>query len=374
MSSNVFSLTLTNLALDGSLDLFVDLYKFTYNIYLNKLHETPWFIDNKSNWNWSTIPEILPEFELLAFRRLGIFTTKIKNIHLYPDHFKSFDFFDEKKVHDFEIMKQLNDERIRGGKKPFDERYLKSDKEEFEFQETVIDLQQFVNHFKLIVIQAIQEEVHKQDPSYTVFDARRDVDSRIAERMQMRRNECVVPSNLNYPPTDATLFVFESLNKTKCKINRHHVVSKKYYARDIEGKRTVALPVHYCETCSRYMIGSLSLSLVREHCGKFIARTTRLTSDGNSNWGFLGETTLHQLGYNVVDGNLTASERQSLLICLVESNQLSLFEVIATIEQNIRMFANNHRMQNAIIKWRSDLQFLNEYIIKQNEKAASHRM
>lgn len=131
---------------------------------------------------------------------------------------------------------------------------------------------------------------------------------------------------------------------------------------------------HSSHKMMRYMIGSLSLSLVREHCGKFIARTTRLTSDGNSNWDFLGETTLHQLGYNVVDGNLTASERQSLLICLVESNQLSLFEIIATIEQNIRMFANNHRMQNAIIKWRSDLQFLNEYIIKQNEKAASHRM
>ena len=80
MSLELYSLSLTNLALDGSLDLFVDLYKFTYNLYLQRLENEPWRIYHKDAFNTSMYSDLIPEFELLAFRRLRIFTTKIKNI------------------------------------------------------------------------------------------------------------------------------------------------------------------------------------------------------------------------------------------------------------------------------------------------------
>lgn len=366
MSSDIYSLSLTNLALDGSLDLFVDLYIFTYNAYLTKLQEKPDLISDRENWNAIMIPEILPEFELLAFRRIRIFTTKIKNVHIQERHFKRFNFFHIDKIKDFEFRKQFNEKWKYRGSSLYDERYLKSDNWEFEFQETVIGLQHFVNEFKRIVIRAIRDEIQKDNPAYSIFDARNDVDARIAERMRMRHNECVVPQSIDYPPTEAPLFVFDALNSTACKINKHCVVSRKYYAHHVDGKTTVVLPVHYCEDCERYMIGSLSLSLFREYSGKFIAQITEFISDNNNEWGLRSESKLHQLGYNVVDGKLSLAERQNILISVIEGKQLTFFEVVATIEQNIRNFENNYRMQNAVAKWQTDLKFINEYMVHKN--------
>ena len=367
MSLELYSLSLTNLALDGSLDLFVDLYKFTYNLYLQRLENEPWRIYHKDAFNTSVYSDLIPEFELLAFRRLRIFTTKIKNIHLMPHHFKYFNFFDDDKIKKFMWQKKFNEDWERRGFSPLDERYTSSGNEEFEFQETVIELQQFVNLFKHIVTRAIHEELQKGLPSYTIFDARKDVGDRIAERMKMRRSECIVLNDTNLPINTEPLFVFESLNNTSCKIDHHSVVSKKYHAKHIDGNRTIVLPVHYCETCGRYMIGSLSLALFREHCGKFIAQTSDLFS-GSNEWRLTGESKLHQLGYNVIAGELTTSERQNILISVVESKQLSSFEVVATIEQNIRIFENNPKMQQAVLKWKSDLEFINGYMLNKNGK------
>lgn len=363
MSADIYSLSLTNLALDGSLDLFVDLYRFTYSAYWAKLQKNPDLISDRETWNRLMIPEILPEFELLAFRRLRIFTTKIKSVHMQEHHFKRFDFIHEGKIKYFQHKKHFYEEWRHRGFSSYDERYLHNDNLEFEFQETVIGLQHFVNEFKRIVIRAIREEIMKTNPGYSIFDARKDVDARIADRMKMRQSECVVPQSLDHPPTEAPLFVFDALNNTVCKTNKHRVVSQKYYASHVDGKSTVVLPVHYCETCDRHMIGSLSLSLFREFSGKFIAQITKLYSDGNNEWNLQRESKLHQLGYNVVDGKLSLAERQNILISVIEGKQLTFFEVVATIEQNIRIFESNYRMQNAVVKWRTDLKFINEYMM-----------
>ena len=195
------------------------------------------------------------------------------------------------------------------------------------------------------------------------FDAKRDVETHIKEHMKLRREECVISNDAGIPPTTEPLYIYDALNNTACKLSRHQVMLRKYYAQHIDGKRLVVLPVHYCETCNRYMIGSLSLSLFRGFCGKFLVSTIGVGTDGSREWTLQGESKLHQLGYNVVAGQLSPAERKSILISIVESKQLTFFEVIATIEQDIRIFENNKRMQNAVEKWRSDLQFINEYMI-----------
>ena len=40
------------------------------------------------------------------------------------------------------------------------------------------------------------------------------------------------------------------------------------------------------------------------------------------------------------------------------------FEIVATLEQNIRTFERNYRMRNAVEKWHNDLKFLSEYMLK----------
>lgn len=363
MSSEVFSLSLLNLALDGSLDLFVDLYKHTYDAYLGELLEVPWYIHDQRNFNSIMIPKVLPEFDSLAFKRLRLFTTKVKKIQLYPHHFKYFDFFSPERIKEFQFHKLHNQMWKNCGFDSYDIRYLEHNNELFEFQETVVDLQEFVTLFKKVIGVAIYEEMLKENTAYSVFDARKDMDARISERMKMRRNECIVPNSRASLPTPEPLVVFDSLNNTGCKINHHSVASKKYYAKHIDGKNTIALPVHYCKTCNRHMIGSLSLSLFKEYCGEFIAQIIEDIPGCRSGWRGGSESKLHQMGYNVINGKLTAAERQCILISIVETKHLTWFEVIATIEQNIRIFENNPRMQAAVKKWRNDLRFANEYML-----------
>lgn len=365
---NHYSFSLSNLALDGSLEYFIELYQFTYNVYLRLLDEHPYFRveqpSDRQNWNLCAIPEILPQFELVAFRRLRIFTTKFKSIRLYPHHFKNFDFFDDEKICHYEQRKKLYTELNNKGFKMLDENYIKSDNDIFAFRRTVIGIDAFLNHFRCIVIRAIHEKIKKTNPSYTIFQARKDVDDRIQARMKMRHNECKVPNNNSYPPTDTPLFLYDTLNNIGCKRNKHDLIPEKYYARHIDGKSTVVLPVHYCKTCNRYLCGNVSFSLFKELFGKFIVETRVLPPGIDMGLQLQGESKLHRLGYNVINGNLTCTERKNILISALESKKLSFFEIISTIEQNIRTFENNYRMHNAVEKWRNDLVFISEYILK----------
>ena len=208
------------------------------------------------------------------------------------------------------------------------------------------------------------EEKQKENPEYKIFDARAAVENRVATRMKQRREEFILLKDDCNQPTTEPLYVFDRLNAIGCKQNAHTLVLKKYYACQKSGRHILAIPTHYCENCHRYLIGSQSLSLFREFGGDFIAQTYRLIPGTECSFDTLGESKLHKLGYNVIDGNLSASERENILISIIESKQLTFFEVVATIEQNILRFDSNPRMQKAVTKWRNDLQFINTYALR----------
>lgn len=363
MSTDIYSLTPLNLALDGTLDSFVEAYRSIYEVYLSKVQENPALIANKSNLDLSVINEIIPILDFLLFKRLRIFATRIKHLSLQPHHFKRFSFFNETKIKEFEWNRKWNLEWRNKGFSSADVRYIEPGNEAFEFQETAITLEHFLKEFQRIVIRAIREETQKENPEYTIFDARAAVDARIAERMKQRRDEFVLVKDDGHQPTTEPLYVYDRLNAIGCKQNAHTLVIKKYYALRKDGRHILAIPTHYCEDCHRYLIGSLSFSLFREYGGEFIAQTYRLIPGADNYLNALGESKLHQLGYNVIDGKLSVSERENMLIAILESRQLTFFEVVATIEQNIRTFDSNPRMQKAVAKWRNDLHFINAYIL-----------
>ena len=363
MNYPCYSLTPLNLALDGTLEQFVDLYNFTKAAYLEELEDNPHLILNneyRDIFNSRMIPKLLLEYESLVFRRLRIFTLKFKNIHLSEKHFKRFDFFDPEKAKTFNWSKEYylkygNREEIKKYNDPL-----------FTFHETFIDLEKFLDQFRLIVARAIREEVQKTDPDYTIFQAINDVDSRIQERMKMRRSECIALIK-DHPPTKAPLYLYDALKNTSCKKSNHTVVAKKYYAKHTNGKQSVILPAHYCKDCNKYLFGSQSLSFFKEFCGDFIIQTHYLFQNHDGFHCFTGESKLHELGYNVVAGKLSVYERQNKLISILESKQLTFFEIVSTIEQNIRIFGNNPNMKYAVSKWREDLQFINEYVLQLEE-------
>lgn len=98
MSTDIYSLTPLNLALDGTLDSFVEAYRSIYEVYLSKVQENPALIANKSNLDISVIHEIIPILDFLLFKRIRIFTTRINRLSLQPHHFKRFSFLMKRRL------------------------------------------------------------------------------------------------------------------------------------------------------------------------------------------------------------------------------------------------------------------------------------
>lgn len=83
---------------------------------------------------------------------------------------------------------------------------------------------------------------------------------------------------------------------------------------------------------------------------------------------FSAESKLHSLGYNVIKGNMSETERERLLIHLIDNNLISYVELCATIEQNINIFKNSYIHRFAVEEWKTDLKAIGNYILKHPEK------
>ena len=232
----------------------------------------------------------------------------------------------------------------------------------------VLDFEGFLTQFKFVVARAFLEEAQKTDSSYTIFQAIKDVDNCIHDRMKKVRAERLIPYTPNQKLTEEPLYLYDSLATTTCRINNHEVTHKNYYAKHMDGKRIVVLPAHYCNTCKKYLFGSQSLQFFKDFCGEFIVYTYHLAPT-NGHFDFkIGESKLHELGYNVINGKLSVYERQNKLVSVLETKQLTFFEIVSTLEHNIKMFKNVPQKRNAVAKWKEDLMFINDYVLNKNDK------
>ena len=80
--------------------------------------------------------------------------------------------------------------------------------------------------------------------------------------------------------------------------------------------------------------------------------------------GFRAESELHQLGYNVIDGELSDDERHNILTYILTHNKLEYKTVVASIEQNVRIFEDIPKYQLAVKKWKDDLGFIGKFEIQ----------
>ncbi|MEE0060451.1 MAG: hypothetical protein UE295_06465 [Acutalibacteraceae bacterium] len=230
--SNYYDLTPLNLALDASLEQFIELYHYTKNVYLKLIEDYPKLELHKQSdrdlLNLYAIPMIISEFECLFFRRHRMFTKKYKNIELTPNHFKYFNFFDDKKVREFDWSIEFQLKLVEMGLKRSDEVDVNRDNN-FRFQETSIEINQFLYYFRSVVVRAIFEKQKEQEPSYTIFQASKDVGNQIKERMILRHSECKIPKSSNVSLTDEPLYLYDVLNNIGCKRNKHELIPKRYY-------------------------------------------------------------------------------------------------------------------------------------------------
>lgn len=159
---------------------------------------------------------------------------------------------------------------------------------------------------------------------------------------------------------DAVLNVYENLSGISCRLREHPIVPEKFVADFASGSGKIALPVHYCRECNKYFIGKTTLQLFEKDYGKMLVKRHRMKSEGDAFASLSEESLLFQLGYNVSD-NRSDSDRQKLLVTLLEKKCISYIDMVKTIEFNIKV---HYDKPLAVQKWKRDLKYIGDYIVK----------
>lgn len=77
---------------------------------------------------------------------------------------------------------------------------------------------------------------------------------------------------------------------------------------------------------------------------------------------FAAESTIHQFGYNAnKDEDLSNGERQAILSFIIENKIMKTYEIVSFLEGLISLRSGNPRMEDAISKWKADVNFLEHY-------------
>lgn len=196
MNTDFYGFNQINLALDGTLEQFYELYQNVYNSYLDYIRIAGLNTENRGYCEHQIVLKEIGKFENLAFRRRRIFTKEKHSMRLERSDFKYFSFFDEERIKDFKRHAEFYSDPKHANL--FEEerlRYCGEDNAVFFFEKTAIDFDQFLILFQNIVTRAIWRIKKTEQPDLDIFDVRKEVLRNIEERMK-RRRECSAPSPL----------------------------------------------------------------------------------------------------------------------------------------------------------------------------------
>lgn len=201
----------------------------------------------------------------------------------------------------------------------------------------------------------------QEKPKYPFELVAKEINDHIGQYVREHTAVCVNPTN-SYSdiPENTTLYVYKNLASTSCRLNQHTVVPKSYFSHFALESGTLEIPVHYCENCKKAFIGEETLKLYEKKYGKLLIKKRKLDSHDIFS-GLRLESILFQYGYNVSDGR-SETERQKLLIALLDTRRVSYMEMTRCIEFNIQMHSEH---KDAVLKWKKDLKFIGDYVLHQ---------
>lgn len=341
-------LTPFTLAVLGIMDDFYCLYCEIKEVYENyrkiyaRNNEEKYPLLSKT-WDELCIRDVRKKFEPYMQKYLYLYTSEYDEIFSYAYAFNDFSFIDkDKRTNKF------------NSKTPFVLGFK--------------SFEAFLYEFQVVITIIDWRKKYVKDSNHTIQKSWEQINHKINNIVKEKLKDCQdvsveVPSN-----KDNTLYIFENLQNVSCCRKNHPIVPARYVAVVAKSATKISLPVHYCDCCNKFFIGSKTLSVFEKTFGKLIIEKKDI-SEMESNFGYFSpESKLHSLGYNVIDGNLNENERANLLVYLVENNLISYAELCATIEQNINIFKNSYRHQLAVAKWKVDLKSIGEYVLKNPQK------
>ena len=232
-----------------------------------------------------------------------------------------------------------------------------------------ITFHSFLEELFAIVVRVLALRRNRQNPYVELDSVYEEVNQHIDSlAAQYRKRIAAAPANKKVSE-DTHLFVYVQFSLISCNQKKHTVVSDMFCAEKLNGTGFYNLPIHRCATCGRKFVGKYTLDFYQKEFGKIrVAVQKDLTTDNPSAFeGLRAESQLHSQGYNVVEGQMSETERRNLLIRLLQSGEMTYFAICRDIKNAIHTQQHLPFHAPAVAKWKSDLEFLSKYIESHSE-------
>lgn len=139
----------------------------------------------------------------------------------------------------------------------------------------------------------------------------------------------------------------------------------------LRGGNKFQLNVSYCYQCKRYFILYEAYEIYRRKYGRDIMGDIIFLEDSltNSNPQVKVESILHEYGYTVnVNSRLTPYDRRRILVWLIDNEYITKTDVIVYLSSFIDRGKKIPSWNNAVLKWQSDLAYIQEYKCDSQQK------
>ena len=235
----------------------------------------------------------------------------------------------------------------------------------------IITFHTFLKKLLDVVVRIIAQRRNRQYPGNEEDRVREDVNGHIQSIVSQYQNRIFIDVDQREICDDSNLYVYSQFSLVSCNQKNHTVVSDMYCAEKLDGSGFYRLPIHRCATCGRKFVGKYTLDYYQEQFGNiYVIVRKDLAADAFGSYeGLNSETELHARGYNVAEKGMSEKERRMFLIRLIETGEMTYFEISRDIKTAIHTQQNLPLHSAAVAKWKSDLAFLSEFIENHSEFA-----
>ena len=240
-----------------------------------------------------------------------------------------------------------------------------------------ISFSKFMDSLGELIVRAISYRTYSGN-IYARYDhIRGRVRAHVSKKIAEKRAQSSVPANdaeiIKAVVENAVdVWVYRNTRTILCVSGNHEIAPRTVRVLNLASDCVVNLPVRYCATCKRYFISDQTLSAYESEFGKLLIRTSRETADKAMSANFQAESELHRWGYNVIDGQTTAAERQKLIRILIQYGLMDQEAICRDLENALGIFEKNPKMQLAVQKWKRDLVFCRNLSV--NESIVTGRL
>lgn len=341
MSKTTLAFNEANLAIMGLYDAVYDIYVDIHTIYSSAIEQldtsTLSFPDKADDACRSQVRQVLESF---LSSHTSFFSRDYEKLHINAYGLKGFSMFEAK--HGTRALQVIISD---------------------------ITFHSFLEALFMVVVRTIAQRRNRQCPDNEIDSIFGEVNQHINSlAAQYRKRIPVTQANSIYRE-DNQLFVYSQFSLISCNQKKHTIVSDTFCAEKLNSTGFYHLPIHRCATCGRKFVGKYTLDFYQKEFGKIrVAAQKDLTTDNPSAFeGLKAESQLHSYGYNVVEGQMSEIERRNLLIRLLQTGEMTYFEICRDIKNAIHTQQHLPFRASAVAKWKSDLAFLSKYIESHNE-------